>query len=115
MPGGLDRLVHAPAGEVADLHDRGVAREHPVGGADGPGGVELGGHRVDGDDRMGAGEGRRHDRGDADPAQTDDGHGLARADLRRIEDRTGTGEHSTAEDGGRLERHGAGDGHERAG
>ena len=68
-------------------------------------GVELGLDGVDGDDGVRAGEGSRHDRGDPDATETDDGHGLARTHERSVEDRACPGEDGAPEDRRHVERH----------
>src|SRR5699024_6601567 len=52
---------------------------------------------VQGDDRPGTGQSRTGDRGTADSAAADDGHGLAAGDLTGVDGRTGAG-HDTAAD-----------------
>src|SRR5699024_4147293 len=83
----LDRahdLVLAHALRVADISGSEVLRP-----------IELLLVDVQGDDRPGAGQSRTGDRGTADSAAADDGHGLAAGDLTGIDGRTDAG-HDTA-------------------
>jgi hypothetical protein len=76
-----------------------------VGGAEPPGGVVLGLHRVDRDDRRGAGQARALDRRDADPAAADHHDGVARTDLRGVDHSADAGHHPAADQRGHLVRH----------
>ena len=61
QPDGLEGVVHAAAGQLEHGGHRVVGGVDRVGGAHGPGQVQLGGHPVDGDDPLGSGDGRALD------------------------------------------------------
>ncbi|MGY4392849.1 hypothetical protein ACVWXB_006148 [Streptomyces sp. TE12347] len=101
----LDGHIGAlPAGQRADLLGGGVGGEDELGGSGRPGQFLLGRGHVDGDDRA-----RLRDPGglegdQADPADPEDGHRLARADLGAVVDRPVAGEDGAAEQGRLGER-----------
>ena len=60
-------------------------------------------HRVDGDDVAGTGHGRALDRVDADAADADDDHGLARLHVGQVDRRAPAGGDPAADQGGLVE------------
>jgi hypothetical protein len=94
---------------LCQFHDLGdnvaVARQHDVGRAEPARELELGGHRVDGDDARGAGDQRPVDGGQPDAPAANDGHRRACRHLRVSEHRTGPGNYGASEQRGAVERH----------
>src|SRR5699024_11455431 len=90
-----DHIGSESVGALPDrAHDLVLAhalRVDDIGGSEVLGPIELLLVDVQGDDRSGAGQGRTGDRGAADSAAADDGHGLAAGDLTGGDGRTDAG------------------------
>src|SRR5699024_4563990 len=83
-----------PTRRSSDPHALGV---DDIGGSEVLGPIELLLVDVQGDDRSGPGQGRTGDRGAADSAAADDGHGLAAGDLTGVDGRADAGHDTAAE------------------
>ena len=93
-------VIHAPARHLDDHLLDGLVEVlgvHAVGGAEGPGQVELAGVGVDGDDAAGLGQLGTLDNGQADAAQAEHGHGVAFLHLGGVLDRAQTCGHAAAQ------------------
>ncbi|MNF46167.1 hypothetical protein D3C84_273220 [compost metagenome] len=108
----FERVVHTATGQLHHLLGGiTVAAVDHIGGAELPGQLQLRVEHVDGDDPPCSGQRRAVDRGQADTAATDHGHGLARPHLGGVEHRAGAGGDRATEQGGAVQRHVAADRH----
>src|SRR5699024_2354788 len=96
-----DHIGSESAGALLDrAHDLVLAHAlgvDDIGGSEVLGPIELLLVDVQGDDRTGPGQSRTGDRGAADSAAADDGHGLAAGDLTGVDGRTDAGHDTAAE------------------
>ncbi len=106
--------MHATFGERLHLVDRvAFSGIDHVRGPELTGEVQLGSHRVHGDDPACPGNGCAVDAGQAHPATADDGHGRARLHFSGVDDGAHAGGHPAADQRGAVERHVVADLHHR--
>jgi hypothetical protein len=103
------------AGQPAHGPGQAVVGDQEVAGAGGEGEVALGLADVHGDQRVGAGRAGGGHRGQADPAEADDEHGVAGSYAGGAVDRADAGEHRAPEQGGGVERQFLGHRHDGGG
>src|SRR5471032_2317449 len=103
----LEGKVHAAVGQVDDHVLDGavvVFRVDAVGGAQLPGDFKLGRVDVDGNDATGLGFHRADDGRQANAAEAEDSHGIARLDLGSVDHRADAGGNAAAEQADLFQR-----------